>query len=398
MKMTQGTGTISNYGSYINNCQRKELPYKIPVNTLADVQLYINIGTVKPTTVIYELIHTCGLLGGTIETLSTSDYVIGQDKSNNWYGVFKSFTGASPTCFVIAITLDSTIYFSEEYCIEISCNNLTLLKGCYGNLDTNISHDCEGIYFGVHAGTGSPLGDVTIKYNHELLLRGVEVTLSAIKNTFKQGRTRNFRTEKEKIFQFWSELVPEWYLPEIDAVFYRGEAYIGSTKYLLNETAYEKVEECFKQWKPVATFKESCYQSFSCEADPCAEPVTACCDPEIISVIVSEVPFESGFAGSGGGGLGVGGSNVVIVQAVVDSTPNVTGTFDAVTGLTDGSFVVTCAAFAGVRVYVERGNIMNPGIDPGEGSQWHTKNFADNFITFSSALVAGEFIYIETIP
>ncbi len=395
MKMNPGSGTISNYSSYTNNCQANEMPYRIPVNSLADVQLYIAIGATKPTTVIYELVNTCG--GGTIETLSTSDYVVGQDKNNNWFGVWKNFTGATPTCFVIAITLDSTIYFSEEYCIETSCNNLTQLKGCYGNLDPILSTDCEGVYFGYHAGTGTPLGDTSIKYEHQLLLRGVEVTLSAIKNSFKQGRTRNFRTEKEKIFQFWSELVPEWYLGELDAIFYRGEVYIGSKKYLLNETQFEKVEDCKKQWKPWATFKESCYQSFSCEADPCLPPPTVCCDPEIISIQVSEVPFESGFPEESGTGVGVGGSGVVVVQAGVDGVPNITGTFDIVTGITDGSSVITCDAFAGKRVYVERGNVFNAGIDPEDGSQWHTKVFADNFITFSSPLVSGEFIYIETI-
>lgn len=398
MKMIPGSGPISNYGSYISNCTRHQMPYKVPVNSLADVQLYINIGAVKPTTVLYELIYTCGPDAGTVQTLSAPDYVVGQDRNNNWYGVFKNFSAAEATCFVIAITLDSQIYFSEEYCIENSCGALVLIKGCYGNLDPLVSTDCEGIYFGVHAGIGTAMGDTLVKYEHQLLLRGIEVTLSAVKNSFKQGRTRNFRTEKEKIFQFWSELVPEWYLSEIDAVFYRGEVYIGSTKYLLNETQFEKVEDCFKMWKPWATLKESCYQSFSCEADPCAAVPAECCDPEVTSVVVSEVPFESGFpVDSGGPGGGVGGSNIVVVQAVVDQVPNVTGTFEAVTGIVNGSTVVTCNAFASERVFVERGNIQIPGIDPLDGSQYYIKVFADNFITFSTPLVSGEFIYIETI-
>lgn len=402
MIMNQGSGSISNYGSYISNCRLNQKPYKVPVNSLADVQLYINIGVTKPSTVQYELIHTCGAQGGNIDTLATSSYVVGQDINDNWYGVFKDFTGASGlTCFVIAITLDSTIYFSEEYCIEPSCNDLTLIRGCYGNLDSNISTDCEGVYFGLHAGAGTPLGDVTIKYEHQLLLRGVEVSLSAIKNSFKQGRTRNFRTEKEKIYQFLGEIVPEWYLSEIDAVFYRGEVYIGPTRYLLNETQFEKVEDCFRQWLPTATFKESCFQSFSCEADPCAVSVGECCDPSVISVATSEVDFESGFPPpedeSGSGGTAIGESDIVVVQAVVDGVPDVTGTLEAVTGIVDGSFVITSEALRNVRVYIERGNIMNPGIDPMDGSQWHTKVFADNFITFNTPLVSGEFIYIETI-
>lgn len=316
--------------------------------------------------------------------------------------MFKNFSGASPVCFVIGITLvfgaEETIYFSEEYCVESNCKPLTLLKGCYGNLDNKISYDCEGVYFGTHAGAGTPLGDTLTVYKHELLLRGAEVYLSAIKNTFKQGRTRNFRTEKEKLFQFNAERVPEWYLGEVDAVFYRGEVYIGARRYLLNETAYELIDECKKQWVPRATFKESCLQSFSCEADPCAAPITECCDPDFISVVVTEVQDESAFpeeSGSGGGGFF---GDVIVVQCVVDQPPNVTGTFDTVSGITDGSFVVTCAAFAGVRVFVERGNIQIPGIDPGDGSQYYTKALASSSITFNTPLVNGEFIYIQTIP
>jgi len=296
MKMIPGYGTISNYGSYIHNCQSNQMPYKIPVNSLSDVQLYIAIGGVEPVAIQYELIHTCGAMGGQTGVLTSSSYVIGQDTTGNWYGVFKGLSGAEDlTCFVIAITLTfsegsgsyDSIYFSEEYCIEETCNVLTLLKGCYGNLDNKLSYDCNGIYFGVPEGN-SGIGDSTLVYKHELLLRHVEVTLSAIKNSFKQGRTRNFRTEKEKLFLFWGELIPEWYVSEVDAIFYRGEVFVDGVKYIVNETSFEKVEECKKMWKPTASFKESCYQSFSCEADPCSPPIPEpCCEPQGISATVT---------------------------------------------------------------------------------------------------------------
>ena len=299
MKMVLGSGTISNYGSYTNNCVKNQYPYKIPVNNLQDVQLYIDIGGIKPSAIQYQLIHTCGSFGGTIETLTTSSYVVGQNIDNYWYGVFKNFNNAANplTCFVIAITLTinetDQIYFSDEYCIE-SCRPLTEIKGCYGNLDSNISTNCQGIYFGIHAGEDTALGDTTIVYEHKMLLRDSEVYVSAIKNTFKQGRTRNFRTEKEKIFQFNGEWVPAWYLDEVDAVFYRGEIYFDGTHYLVNETAYELIDDCKKTWKIPATLKESCYQSFSCETDPCAAPVETCCDPEGIEATIE---FED--SGSG---------------------------------------------------------------------------------------------------
>lgn len=292
MIMIPGTGTISNYGSYINNCQRNQMPYKIPVTSLSNVQLYIDIGAIRPDAVQYHLIHTCGALGGTIETIITSSYVVGQDTNSNWYGVFKNFTGATPSCFVIAITLTigatDYIFFSEEYCVQSGCEVLTLIKGCYGNLDNKLSYDCEVIYFGVPAGdTASAMGDLTLVYKHELYLRNVEVTLNSIKNSFKQGRTRNFRTEKEKLYLFMAELVPEWYISEIDSVFYRGEIFVGSTHYLINETQFEKIEDCKRMWKPTATFKESCYQSFSCELNPCAEAVEDCCNVDGVTAEVA---------------------------------------------------------------------------------------------------------------
>ena len=73
------------------NCNPNQYKYKIPVNSLQDVQLYIDIGASAPASASYELIHTCGPTGGTVETLSTSEYVIGQDTNDNFYGVFRNF-------------------------------------------------------------------------------------------------------------------------------------------------------------------------------------------------------------------------------------------------------------------------------------------------------------------
>lgn len=90
--------------------------------------------------------------------------------------------------------------------------------------------------------------------------------------------------------------------------------------------------------------------------------------------------------------------DTVVVEAVVDEEPVVTGTTEIVEGIVDGSTTVTSAAFVGVRVIVIRGNIPIPGIDPLDGSNFFTKLLASDFITFSQPLVAGEFIRIQTIP
>lgn len=298
MKMILGAGTISDYASYIYNCTLNQMPYKIPVNSLSNVQLYIDIGASAPGSATIELIHTCGPTGGTIETLSTSAYVIGQDTNDNYYGVFKAFNETTTaTCFVIAITLDANIYFSQEYCVDTTCKALTNVLGCYGNLDPKISYDREGIYFS--QSQGGTQGDSSIVYEHSFFMRDVELTLNAIKNTFKQGRTRNFRTESEDILLFWGELVPEWYIRHVDAVFKRGEVFINDVKYLVENTAYEKADECFKNWKPSVTLIESQFQSFSCEINPCVivsesgggGGTTECCDPTVNN---ASVEFNEG--------------------------------------------------------------------------------------------------------
>lgn len=289
MKMILGAGTISNYASYINGCTKKQWPYKIPITSLADVQLYISIGAVAPGTATYELIHTCGNINQ-IDAIIPGNYVIGQDTNSNYYGVFKNFSGSSAKCFVIAITLDSQIYFSEQYCIENTCEQLTLLNGCYGNLDPLVSYDRNGIYFG--ESQGGTVGDATVVYEHKSYMRDVEVTLNALKTTFKQGRTRTFRIEAEDILLFWAELVPEWYIKYIDAIFKRGEVYVGDTRYMLEATAYTKTDECFKAWKPTVTLRESYYQSFSCDVDPCAGPQAECCDPDGLEATVEFTQSE----------------------------------------------------------------------------------------------------------
>ncbi len=397
MKMIPGTGTISDYGSYISNCTLKQLPYKVPVPSLDAIQLYIDIGTTKPTTVLYELIHTCGPNAGDVETLATTVYQIGQDQNNRWFGVFKNLiidSGVDLKCFVIAITLDAKIYYSEEFCID-DCDDPKYVQGCYGNLDANISTDCNGIYFGHHVGDDTPLGNTSVTYKHKVYLRGIEVTLQNYKNVFKQGITRTFRTEQERIYQFWAELIPEWYMEQVNGVFFRGEVNIDGTRYLLNETLFEKVEECLKQWKPTATFRDSCFQSFSCEDDPCAEPPEECCAPVFLSATVGSIADES--SDSGFPPAGNDDDTIVVVQSTIGGTTLVTGTGETFTGLTDGSSVVSSPALVGKRVFVMRGLLPVPGIDPGGGGQYYTKNEADNFITFSQPLVDDEFVYMETI-
>lgn len=88
---------------------------------------------------------------------------------------------------------------------------------------------------------------------------------------------------------------------------------------------------------------------------------------------------------------------VVVIEDVIGQPYSITGSLAAVIGLDDGSTEITCFEFANVRVNVIRGNVPIPGIDPGDSSNFFTKDLASNNILLSSPLIAGEFIRIETI-
>jgi hypothetical protein len=297
MKMIPGTGTALDYGLYISNCQTRQRNYKIPVQGLLDVQLYIDFGPDNPgDTAAINLVHTCGAAAGTTELLTPAAYVIGQDPDDNYYGVFQGFNETTDAiAFIIAIEFGDVVYFSEEYEIDVCPGDLKLVKSCYGNLEPEISFDAEDIYFG--QSQGGTLGDASVVYEHKFLMRLVEVSLNAIKNDFKQGRTRTFRNEATNLFLFWGEFVPGWYLPHVDAVFKRGEVYIGSPeeedpkKWLLDSTVYENLDDCSQCWRPAVLLKKNHYNSFSCEEDPCVVVVDegggggggpdTCCNPSV---------------------------------------------------------------------------------------------------------------------
>ncbi len=89
--------------------------------------------------------------------------------------------------------------------------------------------------------------------------------------------------------------------------------------------------------------------------------------------------------------------STVVIECIVGAAPVVTGTAEPVTGLTDGSSVVFCDAFADLRVTVKKNGNRLPRIDKGDGN-YYTKDQIENFISFSNALATGDVIYIETIP
>ena len=96
-----------------------------------------------------------------------------------------------------------------------------------------------------------------------------------------------------------------------------------------------------------------------------------------------------------GGGVPIIPIPIITIEVVIGLEYVITGSTEVVTGLVNGSTVVTCAAFANSYWNVIRGNVPIPGINPGDGSNYFTKNLPDDFITFSTPLVTGEYVKIQ---
>lgn len=101
----------------------------------------------------------------------------------------------------------------------------------------------------------------------------------------------------------------------------------------------------------------------------------------------SETSF--GFGNSGSGGGGGGGATTQFMWAVGGNSNFAAPPVAGDTTLTD-------PALAGKKVRVSRGGFWQLQVDPANGNTWCTKNLADNFVTFSSALANGEEMIVES--
>lgn len=121
-----------------------------------------------------------------------------------------------------------------------------------------------------------------------------------------------------------------------------------------------------------------------------AMPVSLPRDMGVFSIIAA-IP------GSGGGTTPqpTGDVSYFIAEGVVGGNMHTLGFDDPVSGLTDGSQVVTSNDFAGKYVRVFRGSLPVPGIDTGDGGLYYSKSLGNNFISFNQPMADGEYIRIE---
>lgn len=81
----------------------------------------------------------------------------------------------------------------------------------------------------------------------------------------------------------------------------------------------------------------------------------------------------------------------VTIDAKIGGTIQVKGTTDPVSGLVDGSLVITCDAFIEKRIFMMKNGFHLPLYNG------HTKFVLDNFISLNVALLNDDIVYIETI-
>jgi hypothetical protein len=295
---------IPSWVNFLYNCTRNkkcQRRFDIPITGFSDLQLYVDLPG-KPTLIEANVIALTEIE----YPLTFTTYVVGQQPSNAWYGVFG---GATPVfgpdtvnCFFIRIifTIGGTehVYYSEQFSIEQtggSCDPLTYLQACYPNVLTNAdARDCNGVYYGFHGGTDEPLGEINYRYFHWAYVRMGDITESKAKLTFTLFNNRtNYKTLVEEESQFIFELVPAFYKKILLGVFALGNIRIGGVAWTLApEQDFAVVDNDSKLWKMDVLLSEKyCEQSFDCGDRDCG--LIECCDPEFINATVEDQPEVS---------------------------------------------------------------------------------------------------------
>lgn len=292
MKMiSAGSANILNYAPYSRNCNLGNTGrrYLAPVPSLADVQLFVNFGSVRPTSFEFTIIDICHPARSGV--LTPGCYVVGWNGSY-WYGVFKQFSSTEAyDSFIIAMTTGSKTFFSEQYQVETECDTLTKISVCYPS--NYNSEDVNGIYIGLPDTSQPYSGRPSVFYHHNFWTRQGEIVEMSNKITFTSNAKKNFASSLTKLFEFRPELVPGWYKDYLLSVYFRGDILINGTHTLVTDLAFEDVDVDY--WKPYAVLGKEVKGGFGCAPFVCDEND---CAPEVC-VPVSFVPptFPDAIAG-----------------------------------------------------------------------------------------------------
>jgi hypothetical protein len=288
--------------NYLYNCGRNaacQKEYFVPIRSFADLIFYVEFPFGQPAGIVVNAIDCQGS-----HEMVFCNYVTAQKPDGTWYGVF---TGAQEeeiygdTFYIEAVFFSnggqSYKYFSQQFEI-VKCDPLAMVKGCYPDGSAPAySFDCNGVYYGYHAGTGTPQGNIQLRYYHWGLVRKASIKSQAEKLTVSIFRNRRaHRTELTSEANFYFELVPTFYKNHIMAILQRGMIDIQGNEYLLSDSQdFNVIDTDSELWDMPVLLSKTCKQYFGCRESSCT-PAPPPCTGNYSSIAI----VGNGFSLSGG--------------------------------------------------------------------------------------------------
>jgi hypothetical protein len=323
----QSSSLAQDYRNYLFNCTRNpncQKKFYIPIRQLSDLVLYADLPG-KPSLIEIKLYNLCdiqssGDTGGDFnndfsddfyigdptlfygtELLLSNIYIVGQKPDFSWYGVFGDliYTGTAPLYsfflqFTFTINEQQYIFYTEQFQIE-DCDPLLFLRGCYPKEQN--SSDCNGIYYGNHAGPDTPLGESYYRYIHWAYVRKGSVIDKSTKLSFtffnSKRAYKNVLT-REKVLEF--ELIPAFYKDYLLGIFGRGNIEIAQGQFkLTQEQNWSVLDYDSKLWQMDVSLDEDCKNYFGCKPSDCAIVVPDPEDPQTCLNSPDNLTFEKVF-------------------------------------------------------------------------------------------------------
>ena len=255
-------------------CQRE---YYVPFKQYSDITFFVPSLPGKPSLIETTVLNVCDI--DNPGSAVWNKYVVGQDASGKWYGVFSNPSVTPPDdvpfkCifFKLSFTISGVIYvyYSEQMCFP-DCGTLLSLKACYPDEPEGSSAtDCNGIYYG-YPTNNDPLGNASFRYYHWAYVRQGNVIEGKNKfefNAFNSKKTYKATLTREWLLEF--ELVPPFMKDILIGIFSRGNITAGNTEYKLAQSQEVTiVDNDSKLWKLDMTLDSECKNTFGCSQTTC---------------------------------------------------------------------------------------------------------------------------------
>jgi hypothetical protein len=254
-------------------CQRE---YFVPFKQYPDIFFFVSLPG-KPSLIETTVLNVCDI--DNPGSAVWNKYVVGQDASGNWYGVFSNPTVTPPDdvifkCifFKLSFTISGVVhvYYSQQMCFP-DCGTLLSLKACYPDIPEGANgSDCNGVYYGFPNNL-DVLGNASFRYYHWAYVRQGNVIEAKNKftfNAFNSKKTYKSIFSREYLLEF--ELVPTFQKDVLIGIFNRGNITAEGTEYKLAESQeVSMIDTDSRLWKMDMTLDSECKQTFGCSQTTC---------------------------------------------------------------------------------------------------------------------------------